>query len=103
MKIASLSSKPGGTGMPLPSPISGHVRQSHCSALGLRTISNVGPLLPGMQRFNIGDPVLVLPRFAHLFPTNTGVVTSVSADPFRPMFNEYALKLDDGTPASVFE
>jgi len=56
-----------------------------------------------MQRFNVGDPVLVLPRFAHLFPTNTGVVTAVNADPFRPMFNEYALKLDDGTAASVFE
>jgi len=56
-----------------------------------------------MQRFNVGDPVLVLPRFAHLFPTNTGVVTAINADTFRPMFNEYAVTLDDGTPASVFE
>ncbi len=56
-----------------------------------------------MQRFNVGDPVLVLPRFAHLFPTNTGMVSAVHADPFRPMFNEYMLKLDDGTTASVFE
>src|SRR5262249_49977981 len=56
-----------------------------------------------MQRFKVGDPVLVLPRFAHLFSTNTGVVTAVNADPFRPMFNEYTVKFDDGPIASVFE
>ena len=56
-----------------------------------------------MQRFKVGDPVLVLPRFAHLFPTSTGVVVEVSPDPFRPMFNEYALKLHDETAVSVFE
>src|SRR5262245_8839905 len=56
-----------------------------------------------MERFKIGDPVLVLPRFAHLFSINTGVVASVNSDPFRPMFNEYAVKLDDGSNASVFE
>jgi hypothetical protein len=56
-----------------------------------------------IQRFKVGDPVLVLPRFAHLFPTNAGVVMAVSPDPFRPMFNEYALKLNDETAANVFE
>jgi hypothetical protein len=56
-----------------------------------------------IQRFKVGDPVLVLPRFAHLFPTNVGVVMAVSPDPFRPMFNEYALKLHDETAANVFE
>jgi hypothetical protein len=56
-----------------------------------------------MERFKVGDPVLVLPRFAHLFPASTGVVTAVNPDPFRSMFNEYALKLNDETPATVFE
>jgi hypothetical protein len=56
-----------------------------------------------MQRFKVGDPVLVLPRFTQLFPTNTGVVTAVYLDTFRPMFNEYALKLNDETAANVFE
>jgi hypothetical protein len=56
-----------------------------------------------MQRFKTGDPVLILPRFAHLFSTNTGVVAGVNPDPFRPMFNEYTIKLDDGSTASVFE
>ncbi len=56
-----------------------------------------------MQRFKTGDPVLILPRFAHLYPVNAGVVTGVRPDPFRPMFNEYTIKLNDGTAASVFE
>jgi hypothetical protein len=56
-----------------------------------------------MQRFKVGDSVLVLPRFAHLFPISTGVVTGVNPDPFRSMFNEYALKLNDETAVSVFE
>jgi hypothetical protein len=56
-----------------------------------------------MQRFKVGDSVLVLPRFAHLFSKSTGVVTAVHPDPFRPMFNEYKLQLDDETIASVFE
>lgn len=56
-----------------------------------------------MQRFKVGDPVLILPRFAHLFSTNTGVVTAFNPDPFRSMFNEYTVKLDDESIVSVFE
>jgi hypothetical protein len=56
-----------------------------------------------MQRFKTGDPILILPRFAHLYSTNFGVVESTKEDPFRPMFNEYTVKLHDGTAAVVFE
>jgi len=55
------------------------------------------------MRFKVGDAVLVLPRFAHLFSKSTGVVAAVKSDPFRPMFNEYTLNLDDETIANVFE
>src|SRR5262245_9216019 len=55
------------------------------------------------MRFKVGDAVLVLPRFAHLFSKTTGVIAAVKSDPFRPMFNEYTLKLDDETIANVFE
>jgi hypothetical protein len=89
------------------------VRQSHCSILRLHTISNVGTKPDsktgklsrptGMQRFKTGDPIIILPRFAHLYPTSSGVVMNVKPDPFRPMFNEYTIKLDDGSTASVFE
>jgi len=103
MKIPAPSSLLGGSGMPRPSPIGANFRQYRCSEWSLRTIPKVGFLLPRMQRFNVGDSVLVLPRFAHLFPTNIGVVTGINADPFRSMFNEYTLKLDNGTAATVFE
>jgi hypothetical protein len=55
------------------------------------------------MRFKLGDAVLVLPRFAHLFSKGAGVIAAVKPDPFRPMFNEYTLKLDDETIANVFE
>jgi hypothetical protein len=56
-----------------------------------------------MQRFKIGDRVILLPRFAHLFQNTPGVVIEVKIDPFRPMFNEYMIKFPDGSTASVFE
>src|SRR5438105_249391 len=56
-----------------------------------------------MQRFKTGDDILILPRFAHLYPGNTGTVMSVKLDPIRPMFNEYSVKFHDGSNASVFE
>src|SRR5438552_4807636 len=40
-----------------------------------------------MRPFEIGDVVLVLPKFAHLYPGDTGVIVRVEPDPFRAMFN----------------
>ena len=56
-----------------------------------------------MQRYEIGDRVVVLPRFAHLYGTATGVVVAVKLDPFRPAFNEYKIEFADGSTASLFE
>ncbi len=56
-----------------------------------------------MQRFKIGDRVVVLPRFAHLYPTNPGAVIEVKLDPFRSIFNEYKIEFPDGSTAYVFE
>jgi hypothetical protein len=56
-----------------------------------------------MQRFKANDPVFILPRYAHLYPANTAMVTDVTADPFRPMFNEYALEFADHSIAKLFE
>src|SRR5579884_2895290 len=44
-----------------------------------------------MPRFNIGDKVLVLGRYAQLFTGKSGIVVNVKADPLRPMFDEYAV------------
>jgi hypothetical protein len=56
-----------------------------------------------MQHFKIGDRVVVLPRFAHLYPGNSAVVIEVKLDPFRPVFNEYKIQFHDGSIANVFE
>jgi len=56
-----------------------------------------------MQRFKPNDAVFVLPRYARLYPGHSAVVTTVTADPFRPMFNEYALEFPDGSSARLFE
>jgi len=56
-----------------------------------------------MQRYQIGDRVVVLPRFAHLYGSVTGVVTSIKLDSFRPAFNEYKIEFADGSTASLFE
>jgi hypothetical protein len=56
-----------------------------------------------MQRYEIGDRVVVLPRFARLYGTAPGVVTAVKLDPFRSAFNEYTIEFADGLTASLFE
>ncbi|HLH32127.1 MAG TPA: hypothetical protein VKY31_13065 [Terriglobia bacterium] len=56
-----------------------------------------------MQRFKPGDRLFILPKFAHLYPHNTGIVRSVSADPFRAAFNSYSLEFSDNSIANAFE
>ena len=56
-----------------------------------------------MQRFKPNDPVFILPRYAQLYPGNSAVVVSGIPDPFRPMFNEYALEFADRSMAKLFE
>jgi hypothetical protein len=56
-----------------------------------------------VERFDIGDPVVILPRFAHLYPINSGVIVAIKPDPFRPVFNEYTVKFPDDSTANLFE
>ena len=56
-----------------------------------------------MERFNVGDPVLILPRFGHLYPSACGAVVAIKPDPFRDLFNEYTVKFPDGSTAKIFE
>jgi len=56
-----------------------------------------------VKRFNIGDPVFILPRFAHLYRSEAAVVVAIKSDPFRDAFNEYTVKFPDGSTANVFE
>ena len=56
-----------------------------------------------MQRFKVGDRVVLLPRFAHLYPVSSAVVVEVKLDAVRPVFNEYKIEFHDGSTANVFE
>jgi hypothetical protein len=56
-----------------------------------------------MQRFETGDAVFILPKFAHLYSASTGIVRDVRRDPFRSIFNEYAVEFANGSNAKVFE
>ena len=56
-----------------------------------------------MQRFKIGDMVLILPKFAHLYAGPTGIVTAFTSDPLRSMFNEYLIECSDGSVANLLE
>ena len=56
-----------------------------------------------MQRFKPKDTVFILPKFAHLYPQNSGLVVGVIPDPFRPMFHEYKVEFADRSTANLFE
>jgi hypothetical protein len=56
-----------------------------------------------MPGFKPNDGVIILPQYAHLYPANSGVICSVSADRFRSIFNEYTVQFPDGSKASVRE
>ena len=56
-----------------------------------------------MQRFKQGDPVFILPKYAHLYPGLSAVVIGAVLDPFRPMFNEYTLQFADRSTEKIFE
>jgi hypothetical protein len=56
-----------------------------------------------MQRFKKGDRVLILPKFAHLYPASAAVVVGFRRDPFRTMFNDYTIQFSNGSTASLFE
>src|SRR6266850_143690 len=55
------------------------------------------------QRFKPNDAVFILPKYAHLYPSNSAVVTTVYADPFREMFNAYTVEFPDRSTDKVLE
>ena len=72
-------------------------------ALRLRFPLTDGRRVIRMHGFAIGDRVVVLPRYADLYPKDGGVVIEVKLDPFRSAFNEYKIEFADGSTADVFE
>jgi hypothetical protein len=56
-----------------------------------------------MQRFRKGEPILILPKFAHLYPVGSAVVADVKTNPFRSIFNRYTLQFTDRSQENVFQ
>ena len=56
-----------------------------------------------MQRFKSDDRVLILPKFAHLYPAVRGIIRAVKPDPLRSVFNEYTVEFTYGVKANIFE
>ena len=56
-----------------------------------------------MERFKPGDAIFIIPKFSHLYASETAIITSVRADPSRPMFNEYTVEFADGSTALLYE
>ena len=56
-----------------------------------------------MQRFKPNDAVFILPKYAHLYRGNSAIVTGVQINPFRPMFNSYAVEFPDRSTDRVLE
>ena len=55
-----------------------------------------------MQGFRIGDTVRILPRYAHLYPSDSGVIVAITEEEIR-QFNKYTLRFSDGSTAHLFE
>ena len=49
------------------------------------------------------NPALILPRFAHLYPTDSGVIVTSKPDPRRYAFNAYTVRFTDGSTHNLFE
>jgi hypothetical protein len=56
-----------------------------------------------MPRFNVGDTVAVLQRFALSYPSDSGVIIAIKPDLFRPAFDEYTVRFPCGLTANLFE
>src|SRR5437870_10993979 len=56
-----------------------------------------------MQRYKPGDPVLILPKFAHLYPASAAVIVNARVNRFRPTLNEYTIEFADHSTATVLE
>jgi hypothetical protein len=56
-----------------------------------------------MSAFKPNDAVFILPKYAHLYPADSGVILSVSPDRLRSVFNEYVVQFPDGSKANILE
>jgi hypothetical protein len=56
-----------------------------------------------MSGLKPNDAVFILPKYAHLYPAESGVILSVNPDRLRSVFNEYLVQFPDGSNANILE
>jgi hypothetical protein len=56
-----------------------------------------------VPRFKVGESIVLLPRYAHLYPSNSGIIVAVEVDSFREAFNDYTVAFPDGSTARILE
>jgi hypothetical protein len=56
-----------------------------------------------MSRFHIGVPILLLAKYANLYPAGSGIVRSINANPARELFDEYDVEFPDGAIEMVHD
>ena len=54
-----------------------------------------------MSRFHIGDRVLLLAKYANLYPAIQGVVRTANPNPIRELFDEFSVQFSDGSIQTV--
>jgi hypothetical protein len=50
-----------------------------------------------MSRFHVGVPILLLAKYANLYPAAAGIVRAINANPARELFDEYSVEFAGGT------
>src|SRR5437764_754895 len=54
-----------------------------------------------MARFKLGDRILLLEKYARLYPATGGIVRSLNPNKTRELFDEYLVEFPTGTSKSV--
>jgi hypothetical protein len=56
-----------------------------------------------MPRFRVGDHVILIERYAGLYPSGHGVVVQHVPDSLRAMFDEFVVEFEPGSQAAVLD
>ena len=56
-----------------------------------------------MPRFHIGDPIVLLAKYANLYPSRQGIVRAVHTNSARELFDEYSVEFAGGALETVHD
>jgi hypothetical protein len=56
-----------------------------------------------MPRFHVGVPIVVLAKYANLYPAGSGIIRGVISNPARELFDEYQVEFAGGVIETVHD